>query len=102
MERQMMETPMQEAVQSQMMPMQEGVQGQVMQNQTAQQEQSDLEEYFFNGYCKAKNQTRLVTCEYSIETYGLCLERIEGCDYLECQYNKDCDIVKRALAKEDE
>lgn len=91
MERQILGTQMQEAVQNQ-----------VMQNQIVQQEQSDLEEYFFNGYCKAKNQTKLVACEYSIESYGLCLERIEGCDYLECQYNKDCDIVKRALAKEDE
>lgn len=62
----------------------------------------ELEEYFFTGYCKSKNQTNLVTCEYSAEEFGPCLERIIGCDYLECQYNKECDIVKQALAKEDE
>lgn len=62
----------------------------------------DMDEFIFTGYCKAKNQTNMVTCEYSVEKCGLCLEQIVGCDYLQCQYNKDCDIVKRALEKEDE
>lgn len=65
-------------------------------------EEMELDEYIFTGYCKAKNQTNMVTCEYSIDKYGPCLEQIIGCDYLKCQYNKECDIVKQALAKEDE
>lgn len=62
----------------------------------------DLDEYIFTGYCKAKNQSNMVTCEYSFANCGLCLEQIVGCDFLKCQYNKECDIVKMALAKEDE
>lgn len=67
-----------------------------------QSTEMELDEFIFTGYCKAKNQTNMVTCEYSLEKFGPCLERILGCDYLECQYNKECDIVKQALAKEDE
>lgn len=60
------------------------------------------EEYCFTGYCKKKNMTSIMTGKYSLESYGLCLEQILGCDYLKCEYNKDCTIVKQALAKEDE
>lgn len=62
----------------------------------------ELEEYIFTGYCKTKNQSNTFLCEYSSDRYGLCLEQINGCDYLKCQYNKECQIVKQALAKEDE
>lgn len=62
----------------------------------------DLEEYCFTGYCKKKNMTAIMTSEYTRESYGLCLEQILGCDYLKCEYNKDCTIVKQALSKEDE
>ena len=65
-------------------------------------QEEELDEFIFTGYCKAKNQTNMVNCEYSTGNFGLCLERIVGCDYLDCQYNKECDIVKHALAKEDE
>ena len=70
--------------------------------QTAASPIDDIEEYFFSGYCKARNQTRLMTCEYSVQPYGLCLEQILGCDLGTCQYNKDCTIVKMALEKEEE
>ena len=94
---------MQHAMNMQQYTAQKGpVQQNIEQQTAAQNTAADIEEYFFNGYCKAKNQTNLVTCEYTMEPCGLCLERILGCDYLECQYNKDCDIVKKALAKEDE
>lgn len=65
-------------------------------------DRDELEEYIFTGYCKSKNMTSIMTAEYSMQSYGMCLEQIIGCDFLKCQYNKDCTIVKQALAKEDE
>ena len=62
----------------------------------------EIEEYIFTGYCKVKNQSEMFTCEYSMQSFGPCLETIIGCNYLNCQYNKECTIVKQALAKEDE
>ncbi|MDO5409521.1 MAG: ubiquinone biosynthesis protein UbiE [Lachnospiraceae bacterium] len=62
----------------------------------------DIEEYFFTGYCKTKNQSNIFTCEYSVQSCGLCLEQIIGCDFLKCEHNKDCTVVKQALNKEDE
>ena len=60
------------------------------------------EEYIYTGYCKVKNATTMFTAEYSEQPYGLCLERILGCDFNSCQYNKDCTAFKIAMAKEDE
>lgn len=62
----------------------------------------ELEEYIFTGYCKVKNQTTMVECEYSQQPYGLCLENIIGCDFQKCEHNKDCTLAKQVLAKEDE
>ncbi|MDO5425423.1 MAG: ubiquinone biosynthesis protein UbiE [Eubacteriales bacterium] len=59
-------------------------------------------EEMFTGYCKAHNQTQIITCEYSKNAYGeLSLEHVD-CDFLQCVHNKDCQVVRQALAKEDE
>lgn len=62
----------------------------------------EIIEEMFSGYCKAHNQTKIITCEYSKNKYGeLCLKNVD-CDFLECIYNKECQVVCQALDKEDE
>ena len=49
----------------------------------------EIIEEMFSGYCKAHNQTKIITCEYSKNKYGeLCLKNVD-CDFLECIYNKE-------------
>ena len=58
-------------------------------------------EEFFTGYCKAHNLTQVIGCEYSVDENGYCLLSVD-CDFEKCIYSKSCDVVKKALAKEDE
>ncbi|MBQ4563988.1 MAG: ubiquinone biosynthesis protein UbiE [Lachnospiraceae bacterium] len=58
-------------------------------------------EEFFTGYCKAHNMTQVISCEYSWDGESWSLEAID-CDFERCVHSKTCDVVKRALEKEDE
>lgn len=55
----------------------------------------------FKGYCKVYNETRDIECKYEQLKYGLGLIKVD-CNYEKCLYNKECSVVKQALAKEDE
>lgn len=58
-------------------------------------------EEFFTGYCKTHNMTQVISCEYSVSEDGWSLDHID-CDFEKCVHSKDCEVVRKALAKEDE
>lgn len=62
---------------------------------------SDIIEEIFTGYCKTHNSTQTIICEYEQLPFGLSLENV-SCDYENCIHNGDCQVIKQALAKEDE
>ena len=45
--------------------------------------------------------TQMISCEYTVSEYGWSLEHID-CEFERCVHSKDCDVVKKALAKEAE
>ncbi|MDO4519108.1 MAG: ubiquinone biosynthesis protein UbiE [Eubacteriales bacterium] len=61
----------------------------------------EIIEEIFSGYCKSKNLTQSIICEYEQLACGLSLLSV-SCDFEKCLYNKDCTVVQQALAKEDE
>ena len=58
-------------------------------------------EEFFTGYCKAHNTMQTICCEYSVDSDGYSLLSVD-CDFERCVHSKNCDVVKKALEKEDE
>lgn len=58
-------------------------------------------ERIISGYCKADNKVRRILCEFSESELGLSLESMD-CDHLRCDNATGCDLVKAALALEDE
>lgn len=62
---------------------------------------SEIIEEIFTGYCKAHNKTQMITCEYERLPFGLSLQNVD-CDYEKCVHNGNCDVIRQALAKEEE
>ena len=62
---------------------------------------NEIIEEIFTGYCKSHNSTQTIICEYEQLPCGLSLDHV-SCDYMKCSYNKDCQVIRQALAKEDE
>lgn len=62
---------------------------------------SEIIEEIFTGYCKAHNKTQIITCEYEQLPFGLGLIHVD-CDYEKCVHNGNCEVIRQALAKEEE
>ena len=58
-------------------------------------------ERVISGYCKADNKIRRVMCELIENECGLCLESVD-CGHDKCDHATGCDLMKAALALEDE
>ena len=61
----------------------------------------EIEERIISGYCKADNKVRRCLCEYCVTDIGLSLESMD-CDHKKCDNATGCDLMKAALAVEDE
>lgn len=59
----------------------------------------EIIEEMFSGYCKAHNQTKIITCEYSKNKYGeLCLKNVD-CDFWNVFTTKNARWCARRLTK---
>lgn len=54
-----------------------------------------------NGYCKVRNSTLDMEFLYDVRDGEQFLVR-GGCDFERCKYNKECYIVRQAIAIEEE
>lgn len=58
-------------------------------------------ERVLSGYCKANNRVQRVLCEYIQTPAGLSLENVD-CGHDKCAHTTTCDLMRAALAVEDE
>lgn len=60
----------------------------------------EIWEEMVSGYCRAFDQTRIVTCEYEVLPAGRRL-RSTDCDYGTCVHSKSCQLIRQALDLEE-
>ncbi|MDD2957244.1 MAG: ubiquinone biosynthesis protein UbiE [Lachnospiraceae bacterium] len=56
-----------------------------------------MTEEFFNGFCKAQNQSRMVICEFEIASDGKRSFIESDCAYGACSHSAECLLMKQAL-----
>lgn len=56
---------------------------------------SEIIEEIYQGYCRAIDASRMVTCEYTKENDKLILNYTD-CNYGLCVHSKTCKIMKQA------
>ncbi|MCI8854078.1 MAG: ubiquinone biosynthesis protein UbiE [Lachnospiraceae bacterium] len=59
----------------------------------------EIWEEMVSGYCRAYDQTRIVTCEYEKMPEGRRLQSTD-CDYGNCIHSKSCRLMRQALELE--
>lgn len=61
---------------------------------------NEILEEMVSGYCRAFDQTRIVTCEYEVLPEGRRLQSTD-CDYGVCVHSKSCTLMKQVLEAEE-
>lgn len=61
----------------------------------------EIIEEIFNGFCRCRNMTQMVTCEYERQPAGLKLMGTD-CAYGSCVHSGSCDVIRQALDREKE
>lgn len=59
---------------------------------------SEIFEEMIQGYCKASDQSRILTCEYSVKEGKNILEYTD-CAYGACVHSKNCRLIEEAFKR---
>lgn len=57
----------------------------------------EITEEFFNGFCKAQNQPRMVLCEFQTDSDGQKHFLGSDCAYGKCSHSHQCQLMAEAL-----
>lgn len=55
----------------------------------------EIREEFFSGFCRTRNDSHTVCCEYSVEQGVSYLENMD-CAHKKCVHHSACEIYKEA------
>lgn len=59
---------------------------------------SEIFEEMVQGYCKASDQSRILTCEYAVKDGKNVLEYTD-CAYGACVHSKNCKLIEEAFRR---
>lgn len=59
---------------------------------------SEIYEEMIQGYCKASDRSRILTCEYSVKD-GVNILEYTDCAYGTCVHSKNCRLIEEAFQR---
>lgn len=62
----------------------------------------EIVEEFYNGFCKAQNQSRMVICEFQVEEDGSRTLLDSDCAYGACPHSSYCVLMSQAVKPEEQ